>query len=72
MVKPEAILGSRIRERRQALGLSQEALADRSGTHWTFVGQVERGQRNISLRNLLKLAKGLDVDPGELVRGLGR
>jgi len=53
--------------RREALGLSQEALADQSGVHWTFVGQVERGRRNVSLHNLLKLAKGLGVDPGELV-----
>jgi transcriptional regulator with XRE-family HTH domain len=49
---------------------SQEDLAERSGTHWTFVGQVERGQRNLSLRNLLKLAAGVDVDACELVRGL--
>jgi transcriptional regulator with XRE-family HTH domain len=52
------------------LGLSQEALADQSGLHWTFVGQVERGRRNISLHNLLKVAEGLGVDPGELVAGL--
>jgi transcriptional regulator with XRE-family HTH domain len=52
------------------LGLSQEALAEQAGVHWTFLGQVERGQRNLSLHNLLKLAAGLGVDPGELVRGL--
>jgi transcriptional regulator with XRE-family HTH domain len=52
------------------LGLSQEALADRCDLHWTFVGQVERGQRNLSLHNILKLAKGLQVDPGELVSGI--
>jgi transcriptional regulator with XRE-family HTH domain len=63
-------LGARIRERRHALGLSQEALAHQSGIHWTFLGQVERGQRNVSLHNLLKLAAGLEVDPGELVTGL--
>ncbi|MGH9089885.1 MAG: helix-turn-helix domain-containing protein [Acidimicrobiales bacterium] len=63
-------LGERVRERRQALGLSQEALADVTGVHWTFLGQVERGQRNLSFHNLLKLAAGLDVDPAELVRGL--
>lgn len=64
-------LGERVKTRRNHLGLSQEALADRAGLHWTFVGQVERGRRNISLHNLLKLAAGLDVDPGTLVQGLG-
>ena len=64
------LLGERVRARRSSLGLSQEALADRCGVHWTFLGQVERGQRNLSLHNLLKLADGLDVDPGELVRRL--
>lgn len=65
-----ATLGQRIRARRLSLGLSQEALADLCGVHWTFLGQVERGQRNISLHNLLKLAAGLGVDAGELVTGL--
>jgi transcriptional regulator with XRE-family HTH domain len=64
------VLGERIRERREALGLSQESLAERSGVHWTFLGQVERGRRNLSLHNLLKIAAGLDADPAELVRGL--
>ena len=64
------ILGERIRAHREALGLSQEALAYESGVHWTFLGQVERGQRNLNLHNLLKLAAGLDVDPAELVGGL--
>ena len=65
-----AAFGRRVRDRRQALGLSQEALADRSGLHWTFLGQVERGRRNLSLHNLLKVARALGVDPAELVRGL--
>jgi transcriptional regulator with XRE-family HTH domain len=63
-------LGERVRDRRQKLGLSQEALAHQIGIHWTFLGQVERGRRNISLHNLLKLAVGLGVDPAELVQGL--
>ncbi|HYI61521.1 MAG TPA: helix-turn-helix transcriptional regulator [Acidimicrobiales bacterium] len=62
--------GQRVRERRHELALSQEKLAVVAGLHWTFVGQVERGQRNLSLHNLLKLAEALGVDPGELVRGL--
>lgn len=62
--------GARVRARRQELDLSQERLADACGLHWTFVGQVERGQRNITLHNILRLAVGLQIDPGDLVRGL--
>jgi DNA-binding XRE family transcriptional regulator len=65
-----AEFGARVRARRQELQLSQEGLADRSGLHWTFVGQVERGRRNLSLHNLLKLAEALDIDPADLVTGL--
>jgi transcriptional regulator with XRE-family HTH domain len=64
------VLGERIRKRREALGLSQESLAELSAVHWTFLGQVERGRRNLSLHNLLKIAAGLSVDPAELVHGL--
>lgn len=64
------VLGKRVRVRREALGLSQEALAHQIGIHWTFLGQVERGRRNLSLHNLLKLAAGLGVDPAELIQGL--
>jgi len=62
--------GERVRARRHQLGESQEELADACGLHWTFIGQVERGRRNISLHNILKIAQGLQVDPGDLVRGL--
>jgi transcriptional regulator with XRE-family HTH domain len=65
-----ATFGERVRTHRQALGKSQEQLADDIGLHWTFVGQVERGKRNISLHNILKIAEGLGVDPGTLVQGL--
>jgi transcriptional regulator with XRE-family HTH domain len=61
--------GGRVRARRHELGKSQEELADKCGLHWTFVGQVERGRRNLSLHNILKIAGGLKVDPAELVRG---
>lgn len=62
--------GERVRARREELGLTQERLAEACGLHWTFIGQVERGRRNISLHNILKVAAGLHLDPGELVRGL--
>jgi transcriptional regulator with XRE-family HTH domain len=64
------ILGERVREHREALGLSQESLAYDCDVHWTFLGQVERGRRNLSLHNLLKIADGLDIDPGKLIEGL--
>jgi transcriptional regulator with XRE-family HTH domain len=64
------VLGDRIRERRHELQLSQEAMADQIGIHWTFLGQVERGQRNLNLHNLVKIAHGLGLDPGELASGL--
>ncbi|GAA1995230.1 helix-turn-helix transcriptional regulator [Amycolatopsis minnesotensis] len=63
-------LGSRIRARRAELEISQERLAARAGVHWTYVGQVERGQRNPSTANLIKLAYGLQLDAGKLVSGL--
>jgi transcriptional regulator with XRE-family HTH domain len=62
--------GERVRARRQKLGKSQEQLADDCGLHWTYVGQVERGRRNISLHNILKIAGGLAIDPSDLVQGL--
>ena len=65
-----ATLGQRVRARREALGLSQEAMAHQIGVHWTFLGQIERGRRNLNLHNLLKIARGLGVDPAELVQGL--
>lgn len=64
------IFGERVRARRHELEKSQEQLADDCGLHWTFIGQVERGRRNISLHNILKIATGLGIDPGELVREL--
>ena len=64
------VFGARVRERRLQLGKSQERLAQDSGLHWTFVGQVERGQRNLTLHNILKLAHGLEIDPSELVAKL--
>ncbi len=63
-------LGARVKKRRKKLGLSQMELADRIHLHFTFVSSVERGERNLSLRSLLRLAEGLEIDPGALVKGL--
>jgi ribosome-binding protein aMBF1 (putative translation factor) len=64
------VFGERVRNHRLALGLSQEAAAVRCGIHWTQLGKVERGQRSLRLETIVKIAAGLDVDPGDLVRHL--
>jgi transcriptional regulator with XRE-family HTH domain len=64
--------GDRIRGHRQKLGLSQETLALKSGINRTYIGTLEAGERNPSLENIARLACALDVDAGELVRGLQR
>ena len=63
-----ALFGKHVREVRQAAGLTQEALGMRSGLHPTYIGGIERGERNLSLTNLLKLASGLGVQPSSLMQ----
>ena len=53
--------GKRLRKMRQEKGWTQEDLAEKSGMHFTYVGQIERGIRNPSLVNLYKLARALGV-----------
>jgi transcriptional regulator with XRE-family HTH domain len=62
--------GARVRARRLERGWTIEDLAERAGLHWTYVGQVERGRRNLTLRNVLRLARALEVNAAELVDGL--
>jgi transcriptional regulator with XRE-family HTH domain len=62
-----AALGRAIRELRLGDGTSQGDLADRSGLHRTYVGGIERGERNVSFGNLLRLADALGVRPSELL-----
>ena len=64
---PRILFGKRVRELRLALGLSQEKLAEISDLHRNYVGGVERGERNVSLINIVKLARGLDAEPAELM-----
>jgi transcriptional regulator with XRE-family HTH domain len=56
-----------LRRVRKAKGFSQEELADRSGLHRTYVGSVERGERNISIDNMERLARALSVPLRELI-----
>ena len=63
-------LGISIRKRREILHLSQESLAERCGFDRTYISMLERGKRNLSLLNLIKLAKGLNITVSELTKGL--
>jgi transcriptional regulator with XRE-family HTH domain len=58
--------GARVRRIRTDRGLSQEALAELAGLHRTYVGSVERGERNVSLDQIYRLAEGLRVPVREL------
>ncbi len=62
--------GDAVRTLRLARGLSQERLAELAGIHRTYVADVERGQRNIGLRNVARLATALDVDLPTLMAAL--
>ena len=53
--------GASIRERRKQLGMSQEALAERADLHRTYISDVENGLRNISLENIHRLSRALDI-----------
>lgn len=61
-------LGRNLRAHRQKLGLSQEQFAEHLGYHRTYVGGIEQGLRNLSLRSLERLAMDLNIDPLELLR----
>jgi len=58
--------GKRVYKRRKQLGLSQEKLAFEANLHRNYVGSVERGERNISLDNILLLATALKCSPSDL------
>jgi transcriptional regulator with XRE-family HTH domain len=63
----KALLGKTIRDRRMELGFSQEELAERADLHRTYVGGVERGERNVSLENIVRLAHALQFAPSQLL-----
>lgn len=61
-------LGNRIRELRKQKGFSQEELAYRADLHRTYIGMIERAEKNITLLNVDKIAKALDIEIYELLR----
>lgn len=62
-----SILATNLRKHRESRGLSQEELASRAGLHRTYVGAIERAERNITLSTLQRIADALAVEPVSLL-----
>lgn len=65
----QRIFGKNLRAYRRAKGLSQEAFAEQLGVHRTYMGGLERGERNLTLRSVEKIAARLNVEPLDLLHG---
>ncbi|MGD9976513.1 MAG: helix-turn-helix domain-containing protein [Bacteroidales bacterium] len=61
-------LGNRVKELRKELGISQEELASRANLHRTYIGMIERAEKNITLINIEKIADALEVEIIELLK----
>ncbi len=59
--------GEKVRDERHKLGLSQEELASRAGVHRTYIGMIERAEKNITLENIEKVAKALKINISDLL-----
>jgi transcriptional regulator with XRE-family HTH domain len=62
------VVASNLKRLRKKLGISQEDLAERCGLHRTYIGAIERSERNITLQTLEKIAESLDVSPQDLLK----
>jgi transcriptional regulator with XRE-family HTH domain len=60
--------GLAIQKRRREMGISQDEAAARARIHRTYFADVERGARNIGLRNVVAIARGLDITPSDLLK----
>jgi len=67
---PLMLFGKRLRELRLERNLSQEKLAELAELHRNYVGGIERGERNVSLVNIVKLARGLNIRPFKLMEAI--
>lgn len=70
-VDPRHELGMAIRRARKEMGVSQEDLAFKCGLHRTYVGSVERGERNLSLENIVRISNALGRRPSALLAQAG-
>jgi len=64
-------LGAAIRARRKALSLSQEALADYAGIDRSHMGKIERGERNVTVLNVVRIAEAMDCKPSDVLFDAG-
>lgn len=62
--------GQKVREERLKQGLSQEELAAKAGVHRTYIGMIERAEKNITLSNIAKVAQALGLSVSELTEGV--
>lgn len=62
------IFADNVRRRRLALGLSQEELAEKAGVHRTYVGMLERSEKNVTIYNIERIAVALQVEPATLLQ----
>lgn len=69
MAKGWIELGAVIRNHRKGTGLTQEQLAERAGSHWTYISEIENGHRNPSINLLRRIAHGLEVSLADLIAG---
>jgi transcriptional regulator with XRE-family HTH domain len=69
-VEPKLKVGRNIRAERKRIGITQEALAERCDMHPVEIGRAERGTRDLRVSTIVKLANGLEIPAGELLRGL--
>jgi transcriptional regulator with XRE-family HTH domain len=66
----KAQLGENVKHFRLEAKLSQEELANLSSLHRTYIGSIERGERNVSLENIVQIARALNVNPEVLLKGI--
>lgn len=62
--------GNRVREERLKQELSQESFAEKVGVHRTYIGMIERAEKNITIENIEKIANALNINISELFRGI--
>ena len=67
---PKKLFGENVRRLRKNRYWSHEKLAEACGLHRTYIGAIERGERNVSLENIVEITRSLDVSPSALLKGV--